>query len=226
MEALGARGAERLLAQAGVERARAALDAARVRLDRTRITAPADGLILERLVETGSTVPSGQVLFVIALDGPVELVTLPGEMNVSELEPGQPALASADAYPDLRFEAVVTRIAPSIDPLRGTVEVRLQVPAPPSYLRPQMTVSVEIITRRLEKAPTLPLGAIRDRMEPFPWVLVIEGGRTHRRPVRLGAMGEHHVEIRDGLSSDDRVVADPLTVDAGRRVRPIGSFQE
>ena len=49
------------------------------------------------------------------------------EKNLSQLKLGQKALGSADAYPQERFGAELVYINPGIDPLRGSVEVKLRV---------------------------------------------------------------------------------------------------
>jgi HlyD family secretion protein len=70
--------------------------------------------------------------------------------------------ASSEAFPADRFAAKVTYIAPVVDPRRGTIEVRLSVPEPPEYLRPDMTVSVEItVAERAADTTILPADAVR-----------------------------------------------------------------
>ena len=70
------------------------------------------------------------------------------ERNLGKLALGQKALASADAYPDQRFAAVVSYINPGVDITRASVEVKLTVADPPDYLRQDMTVSVDIEVAR------------------------------------------------------------------------------
>ncbi|HKJ92523.1 MAG TPA: efflux RND transporter periplasmic adaptor subunit, partial [Longimicrobiales bacterium] len=148
-------------ANAAVAQAQAGLDAARARLDLTRVVAPADGVVLSRDVEPGDAVQPGRTLLDLALDGPTELVVFPSEDNLGQLHVGAPATASADAYPDSTFGARVTLIAPAVDPTQGTVEVRLAVDGPPGYLRPDMTVSVNIEAGRSAGAWVLPEQAVR-----------------------------------------------------------------
>lgn len=131
-------------ALAEVSRARAAVDEASATLALMRLTAPASGTVLVRHVERGSAVVPGQALLDIALDGPTELVGYAREEDLAALRVGALARASADAFPDSSFAARVNWIAPVVDPAQGTVEVRFAVPKPPLYLRPDMTVSINI----------------------------------------------------------------------------------
>ncbi|HEX6316746.1 MAG TPA: hypothetical protein VFZ73_17870, partial [Gemmatimonadaceae bacterium] len=50
-----------------------------------------------------------------------------------------------------------------------------------------------------------------------PWVVVDDGGRAVRRPVRVGLVGDVAVEIADGLAEGERVL--PMSVEPGQRVR-------
>ncbi|HSG09447.1 MAG TPA: efflux RND transporter periplasmic adaptor subunit [Longimicrobiales bacterium] len=200
-------------------RARAALEAARARLALTRIGAPSDGMILTRSVEPGDAVQPGRVLLEMAFDGPWELVVFPAEENLSQIALGADATASADAYPGQIFPAVVSLIAPAVDPAQGTVEVRLSVPDAPDYLRASMTVSVNIEAGRRTGAPVLPEDAVRGLGTPDPWVAVVVDGRLARRPVEVGLRAERWVEIRSGLAPDDAVVPPGGSPDLGKRVR-------
>lgn len=204
---------------ATVERARAGLDVARARLALTRVGAPAAGVVLTRDVEPGQAVQPGSALLDLALDGPTELVVFPSEENLGQLRAGATAMASADAYPDSTFEAHVSLIAPSVDPAQGTLEVRLSVGDPPAYLRPEMTVSVNIEAGRSTGATVLPEAAVRGLGTDSPWVAIARDGRLARRPVAIGLRAERWVEIVSGLDGGDLVVPPEDSPGLGERVR-------
>jgi HlyD family secretion protein len=207
-------------AAADLARAEADASAARARLADRRITAPAAGTVVLRDVEEGDVVTAGQHLFDLAIDGPVTIRIDPDESSLAELAIGQHALVSPEAFPDQRFDARVSYLAPAVDPQRGTIEVRLEVPAPPVALRTDMTVSVDVEVARREDALVLPASAVRGVGTSAPWVLVVEGDRAVRRDVRLGAIGEDAIELTSGVSEGDRVVPSTATgVEAGARVR-------
>src|SRR5690606_37249209 len=104
---------------------------ARAQLAKTTIRAEAAGTVLTRNAEPGDLVQPGRVLFEIARAGGAEVLVPLDEKNLEVLTLGQRATCIADAYPAQPFAATVDFIAPSVDPLRGTVDVRLSVePAP------------------------------------------------------------------------------------------------
>jgi HlyD family secretion protein len=219
--ATGREGADLSLAEAAVEQARAAVASAEARLARTRVTAPHDGQVLARAVERGDTIQTGAVLFELAADGVTELVIEPDERHLAWIRIGQEARASADAFPRDTFGARVSYIAPAVDPARGSVEVRLRVPDPPAYLRPDMTVSVDLEVASKADVIAVPSEAVREG-DAEAFVFVVGDGRARRRPVSLGIRGEGHTEITRGLEEGTAVVlATPLALEDGDRLDPI-----
>jgi HlyD family secretion protein len=204
---------------ASVARARAAFEAATVRLTLTRIDAPADGVVLSRSVEPGDVAQPGQPLLEVAVDGPAELVVFPDEEDLGALSPGAPAVASADAYPDRTFDARISLIAPMVDSNQGTVEVRLSIQEPPEYLRAFMTVSVNIEAGRRTDAPVLPNDVVQELGTDSPWVAVVRDGRVERQDVEVGLVGDEWVEITSGVSASDSVVRSADPPEAGTRVQ-------
>lgn len=200
----------------------AELESARARLAQARVVALCDGVVLRRLAQPGDAVAAGAGVLDLAPAGPTWLVVQPEEKNLAFLKPGQLAEASADAFPDSVFAARITRVAPAVDPARGTIDVDLVVDRPPSFLRPDMTVSIAVETARRDAALVLPAEAVRDA-EGSPWVLAVRGGRAVRQDVTLGLRGEGMVEVTSGLAAGDAVVpAGAVRIRAGARVRAAG----
>ncbi|MBL0215355.1 MAG: efflux RND transporter periplasmic adaptor subunit [Myxococcales bacterium] len=200
--------------------AQAQLSGAKVRLAQTRLVALQSGTVLTRSVEPGDVVQPARTLLVVAADASVQLVVQPDERNLSWIRLGQKARASADAYPQQAFEAVVSYIAPSIDPQRGSVEVRLEVPAPPAYLKPDMTVSVDLTVAAKTAVLTVPSEVVRGISTPTPFVLTVDNGRIARHDVQLGIRGEGSLEIVSGIDeTHELVIPDGRVLEVGARVR-------
>jgi HlyD family secretion protein len=214
------KGSDYALAIARRDQARAALEAAQARLDNTVIKAPAPGTVLKRLAEPGDVVQQGKKLFELSVTGETQIVLNVDEKNIGLLAHGQQAQAAADAYPGRAFGAEIFYIAPGVDAQRGTVEVKLRVPQAPDFVRPDMTVSAEILAAKRLDTVTLESDAIRDAASPSPWVLAIRDGRTVRQPLKLGIRGAGRTEILAGLAAGDRVVPpSEQSVREGQRVR-------
>jgi HlyD family secretion protein len=214
-------GSQTALSSASIAVATAQVERAKAQLARTRITSPVAGVVLARHVEPGDSVVTGSELFELARTGATRLVIEPDERNLARLALGQPALASAEAFPDQPFAAEVLYIAPSVDAQRGTIEVQLAVAEPPAFLRPHMTISVEVEVGEHADTLVIPRRAVRGLAGAAPHVLVIESGRVGELPIELGIRGDEQVEVLGGLPDDAWVILDETTPLAlGDRVRP------
>ena len=214
-------GVEPALAASRVAQAAAAVEAASARLARLQITAPVDAVVLARNVEPGSMAQPGRTLISLAAQGPPRIDAAVDEKNLRLLTLGMPARAVADAFVGQPFDAKLTYVAPVVDPQRGSVEVRLEVVAPPAFLKPDMTVSVELIGGARKDVLVLPSGAVRDADRDAPWVLQVQDGRAVRAPVSLGLRGVGSIEILKGLNADDMVILQTEKAQAGDKVRAL-----
>lgn len=212
-------GSDYALAVARREQTKAAVAAAQARLDYATIKTPVAGTVLKRVVEPGDVVQAGKMLFELAATGQTQLVLQVDEKNLASLRLGQDALVVTDAYPGERFGAQVFYIAPGIDAQRGSVEVKLVVADVPKFLRPDMTVSVEITAGRADNAIVIPTELIRESTSTAPWALVVHGGHAVRRPLKLGLRGTGRTQILDGLAPGDRVIPPTVPVVEGALVR-------
>ena len=213
-------GSDFALAQTALEQARANLRAAQAKLEQTVIRAPADGVLIGRGVEPGNVVQPGRELMALAPSGETQVDVMIDERQLSRLALGQKALGSADAFPNQRFAAELVYINPAVDPLRGSVEVKLKVPEPPAYLVQDMTASVDIEVARRADTVYVPTETVHDANGTQPWVLAIRGFRAVRQPVKLGLRGDRRIEILDGVEAGDRLIpATNAIVKAGQRVR-------
>ncbi len=211
-------GAEARQAQSQLAEAAAALEAAQAKLAQTRIRAPGAGVVLERLVEPGDIAQPGRRMMSLALDGPVRLIVQVDEKNLPLITKGALAMAAADAFPAERFEAVVNYISPGIDASRGSVELRLDVAKPPSLLKSDMTISMDLQGPLLKQALMLPADAVRQLQTESPWVLVDREGTAVKVAVKVGLQTQGRVAIAEGLKAGDRVILN-REVEAGSRVR-------
>jgi len=207
------------VAQAQHGAARAAVVAARARLEQARIEAPADARVLARMVEPGQIVQPGKALMSLALAGPTQLVAQVDERFLDQLRVGQPASVVADAYAAERFAARVLSIAPLVDAQRGAVEVKFNLLGDaPAFLREDMTLSVEVETARRERALALPLALLRESRGDNASVQVVMDGRVQARTLRLGLRTLAAVEVLEGLQPGEAVLIGP-GYKPGQRVR-------
>ena len=217
-QATQANGTSSQMLQSRLSQAQAGLAAAKAKQSQLVITAPSQGIITQRMIEVGATVQPGKTLLIMASDGETRIEAPIDEKSMRFLAPAQSARVIADAYPQQPFEAKLALIYPSIDPNRATVNIRLMVEQPPIFLRPDMTVSIEMTTGQAANALIVPSDAIRDASSQSPWVMKVEDGKTIKQPVTLGVKGVGNTQIVSGINLSDWLVTQ-ADIPLGARVQ-------
>jgi len=146
--------------------AKAARDAAQVDLERTRVFAPAAGVVSNMKLQAGEHVARGAPVFSLIESGHVWVEANYKETQLTHMHEGQTATVSADAFPGRTWEARVSAIAPAtgaefavLPPQNATgnwvkvvqripVTIQLDPASDAPTLRAGMTVSVSVDTGR------------------------------------------------------------------------------
>jgi HlyD family secretion protein len=182
------------------------LEAAKAKWAYVRIHAPRSGVLIFRNIEAGDLVLPGKQLFVLSPTGVPELVVQIDEKNMKWIRLGQTALASADAFADQLFPADVVFINPAVDPLRGSVEIKLLVRNTPPFLSQDMTVSVDIKVNERLQVMQIPMSALHSENKGETWVLRVINKRTIKTPVVLGLQNHRMAQVLSGLQVGDALV--------------------
>ena len=191
-------------ALSALESAKAQLTGNEIQLGYTRITAPFDGLIIQRSVKFGETVTAGQQLFRISDFDPLLCVIGVPERDLARLSVGQPAILRVEAFPGEQFQGRVLRISPVVDSATGTIRVTLEVNRQ-GRLSPGMFAGVRLVTDVRQEALIMPKRALS--LESLAdSVFVVEDGAAYRRNVTLGYEEDDRVEVTSGLDRGDRVI--------------------
>ncbi|NCP11779.1 MAG: efflux RND transporter periplasmic adaptor subunit [Sphingomonadales bacterium] len=156
-------------ARAQISQSNAELSSAQLDLSRTRIVAPASGVVIDKLVEPGQTVAASfqtPNLFEIAADtAHMQVEAAVDEADIGQIRTGQPVRFTVDSYPDEKFEAIVGQVRKSANETANVVSylVILDVDNKDGKLLTGMTANVEIVTGRRTKVVRVPAAAMRFR---------------------------------------------------------------
>ncbi len=113
-------------------------------LDKTKITAPFDGLIARRYVREGQSVSKGDRLFWVTAESPLLLrFTLP-EKYFGHVRSAQQFEITSPDVPGEKHAARVKQISPVVDPSSGTFEVLVELTGERGSLRPGMTANLRV----------------------------------------------------------------------------------
>jgi len=154
-------------ARATVSQAKAVLATYETDLSKSIIRSPINGVVLTRNVEPGQTVAAAMTaptLFTLASDlAKMELHVNIDEADVSHIQEGQNATFSVSAYPNRAFDARIIRANYGSTTTSGVVtyETVLKVDNSDLLLRPGMTVTADIVVKKIENALLIPSAALR-----------------------------------------------------------------
>ena len=205
---------QQLASQQNLDEAKAKLDTARaqqelnrVRLSKTVIRAPFDGMIGLRKISPGAYVKPGDDIVALESLGTMKLDFRVPETYLARLAVDQRLAARVDAYPEQSFEGTIYAIEPALYEETRTVLLRARLPNPHNQLRPGLFARVSLILERRENALVVPEQAIVP-VGQTTFVYRVVDGKAVMTPVKLGLRRPGLVEILEGLSAGDQVVTD------------------
>jgi HlyD family secretion protein len=222
-------------AKAAVDTARAMRDEAKLRLDRMEVRSPADGIVMERMIEPGSKLSFAMdpehSAHAVRLYDPAKLqvrVDVP-LADAAKVGVGQAAKIVIGVLPDRTFDGIVTRVVHQADLQKNTLQVKVAITAPSPELKPEMLARVRFVphaevngaTTQSSQSVFAPESLIRPE---GVWVV---DGKTSTATLRKVQPGESRfsgwVSIREGLFPGDQLIAGDIThLHEGARVRVTG----
>lgn len=206
-------------AQQRVVSARADLDRAKTDLQHSVIYAPFTGTIGISSVKPGTFVSAGQtILNTISADNPIGV-----DFEISEKEiPRLTRLKNEDNNP---ADSVFTILLPdkslyahpgqielfdrAVDPLTGTLKIRLKFPNPQDILKPGMSCDLRILHKTKGKVLQIPYQSVTEQMSEF-FVYRVEKDTAFQQKVSLGQNIGKNVIVEEGLQPGEQIVLDGI----------------
>ncbi|MGA3195317.1 MAG: efflux RND transporter periplasmic adaptor subunit [Terriglobales bacterium] len=239
---LGPRVEEIDRARADVEQAKGQMDYEKSQLDATVIRAPVTGTILERTAEKGELVtaqfasgaeggPRGSVVALADLnDIQVELDI--AQDDFAKLSPHQEGIVTLDAFKDRSYKGEIAEMSPEANRQKATVQVKVQILQPDSYLRPEMNATVQF------KAPVnkddqsaakqsfvfVPTAAVRDQ-NGAKFVFIAFNGKALRRDVHVKGERSGGYLVDSLVGGENVITTAPANLEDGQKIRIITKGQ-
>jgi len=109
---------------------------------------------------------------------------------------------------DEPIEGKVTVVSPALDPNSTTVEVWLEAKNPRHSLKPGTSVQLSLTAQTVKDALVVPASSVVAAPDGTPTVMIAGAdGRAHQKAVKLGIRNGDDVQIVDGVTANDKVVA-------------------
>lgn len=196
------------IAEAELAQAQISLENAQERLAKAQLTAPFAGVITAVNFAKGEFA-SGPAVEIINHQA-LEVVLSVDELDIANLQVGQPAEVTLDAFPGQTLVATLASIAPSATQGSSIVNYEARLSLDNSIelpLRVGMTANARLITEEKLDVLLLPNRAIRaDRQAGKYYVNVPDGETTREVEITIGLRDGQNTQILSGLEEGDQVV--------------------
>jgi len=185
----------------------AELEKTRLAKKTLRVSAPRDGIVVEKMAVEGQMVDAGMKLYRLADLTIVWVMSQVYEQDLAFVQLGQEAIVSLSYLPDRKFRGRVTYVYPTVDEKTRTARVRMEFHNPGYFLKPGMFATVDLQVE-LEPATLLvPDMAVLRSGEKNTVFVALAGGRFEPRAVTLGPRSENNMyQVLAGLNEGERVV--------------------
>ncbi|MCX8143797.1 MAG: efflux RND transporter periplasmic adaptor subunit [Bacteroidia bacterium] len=239
-------------AEYNIKSLEASYNEAKSNLDKTFIYSPVDATVSKLNVEKGERVQGvsgfqGTEIMRLANLNEMEVKIDISENDIIRVHKNDTAIIEIDAYEGELFKGVVTDISNSVnsatltaDQLSNyTVKVRILYesykhlinPENPVPIRPGMSASVDIQTKKVRNVLSIPIQAVTIR-NPFTntqedslsnqkneinkknkkeYVFVVKENKAKAVIVKTGIQDNQYIEIVEGLKDGDKVIVEPFT---------------
>ncbi|MFH1843229.1 MAG: efflux RND transporter periplasmic adaptor subunit [bacterium] len=214
-------------ATAALKIAEADLALARVRLAKTRITAPFAGVLGARRVSSGTFLRAGTGITDLAQIDRLRVTFSAPERLFGQLVVGSEVTVTTTAYDGYELRGTIDVIEPQLDPGTRSAGIVARLDNPEGRFRPGMSATIEVVLSERPDAMTVPSEAV-----------FVEGGQTFvyaiksdstvsRTVVELGTRTAEAVEVRAGLQPGQQIVrAGHQKLYEGAKVMPVSSQDE
>ncbi|GLI39506.1 efflux RND transporter periplasmic adaptor subunit [Geobacter hydrogenophilus] len=168
------------------------------------IYTPLSGVVIEKMMQQGQYVNTGEVLFNIADLSKVWVEVEVYENEFPNIHIGQQVEIRSQSFPGKPFSGKIAYIYPFLDPKTRTVKARVEMDNPGMRLKPDMFVNA-IIKVPLGTSIVVPVTAVIDTGKRQ--VVWVEGqpGMFEPRDVQVGQKTDDKVQILSGLKAGEKV---------------------
>ena len=194
-------------AEANLRMAEAVLAQMRYKLTKTRITAPANCTVGEKLVAEGEflSMVTGYEMINLVVDRPMKLVFDVPEKLAVRIRAGQPVEARVAAFGDRLFEGTLHAVSAAASASTRTVTVEARFDNGDGELKSGFFASVSLSVPRGRELLMIPRDALQRDDIGASYVNVAEGDDLRRAIISIqGAEGDHYL-VEGDLAVGDTV---------------------
>jgi len=188
------------------ENAKTAVVTSKLQLEKTKVVAPIDGVIVDLAYHTqGTQVEAGLTIAKIMDYRTMYMdVQLP-EKYISVIKPGQSVMLTNYTIPEDTIIGNVTQLSPAINADTRTFKGTISIDNQNYLLRPGMFVKADVITNRKDSVIVIPKNIILSRQRGKT-VFIVDRGVAAERIIDTGIENITDAEVIRGLQKNERIV--------------------
>lgn len=199
---------QELKAAAGqLESAKGKYLGAQAQLGYSEIRSPIAGVITDRPLYPGEMASAGTPLITVMDTSSVIAKAHIPQNDAAALKIGDNGTMTVPGL-EQPIEGKVTVVSPALDPNSTTVEVWFEAKNPKHQLKPGTSVQLSLTAQTVKDALVVPVSSILTAPDGATTVMVAgSDGRAHQKPVKLGIRNGDDVQVTEGVSENDKVIA-------------------
>lgn len=177
-------------ASTALDVAKSTLEVAEFNLKHSEITAPSDGVVLKQLARQNELLAAGYPVFLFGTSGKYwKIKSGLSDKDIVKVLPGDSASVTFDAYPSVKFMAIVSETGAMADPYTGTYETELLLETGNYRLASGFIGSVDIFPATKKTFATIPVGSITEADGSQGYVYAVsDSGTVTRIKVNIQGM--------------------------------------
>lgn len=190
--------------------AKSTLDIARFNLTHSEIIAPENGIILKQFVYVNEFIASGYPVFLFGSSGKNWRVkTGLSDRDIVRINPGDSATVTLDAWPNIKFPAVVDQVGEMANPLTGTYEVEMTLSRTDYRLATGFIAGVKIFPSKKETFIMIPVGAIVEADGKSGYIYSVRDSMTTQKTkIEIVAISGSKAAIKGNLNGIKEIVSE------------------
>jgi len=169
------------------------------------IKAPFDGIITYRNIDEVEMASPGVPYFGIVDIDSVLIKMFVSSEKISQINLGTRVFLTVDAYNDIIFEGVISKIFPSADPTTGKFVIEVKIPNEEKKLMPGMIAVCNVELSRRENVIIVPMKSVSLENNQS-YVYTVSNGQAVRTDVEVDDVSDSIAVISEGLYIGDTVI--------------------
>ncbi|HKN33186.1 MAG TPA: efflux RND transporter periplasmic adaptor subunit [Terriglobales bacterium] len=180
---------------------------AQAQLSYSEIRSPIDGVVTDRPLYPGEMAAAGTPLItVMDISQVIARAHIPQD-RAALLKVGDKATITIPGV-EKPVDGRVTIVSPALDPNSTTVEIWVQAKNPEQHMKPGASVQVSMLSQTVPDALVVPPSAILTAADGGTSVMVVgSDNRAHQKAVKTGIKQGDEIQIVDGVSEGEKVIA-------------------